>query len=53
MMLLKPIAAAAALAVTASAGAQDSTVNSRTEIKADDAKVVTMTGCLRQDPATR
>jgi hypothetical protein len=27
-------------------------VKSRTDIKADDAKVVSMTGCLRNDPAT-
>ena len=48
MKLLLPIGAAvAALAVSASA--QDTTVKSRTEVKADDAKVLTMTGCLRQD----
>ena len=41
---------AAALSVTASA--QDSKVKSRTDIKADDAKVISMTGCLRSDPAT-
>jgi hypothetical protein len=41
---------AAALSVTASA--QDSKVKSRTDIKADDAKVINMTGCLRSDPAT-
>jgi len=35
---------AAALAVTAHA--QDSTVTSRTQVKADDAKAVTATGCL-------
>jgi hypothetical protein len=32
--------------------AQDSTVKSRTDIKTDDAKVITMVGCLRSDPAT-
>ena len=48
MKLLLPIGAVvAALAVTVSA--QDSTVKSRTEVKADDAKVLMMTGCLRQD----
>ena len=35
---------AAALAVTAHA--QDSTVTSRTQVKADDAKAITATGCL-------
>jgi hypothetical protein len=39
-------------AVSAPASAQDSKVKSRTDIKADDAKVVSMTGCLRSDPAT-
>lgn len=33
-------------AVSASADAQDATIKSKTEIKADDAKVVTMTGCV-------
>jgi hypothetical protein len=32
--------------------AQDSKVKSRTDIKADDAKVITMVGCLRTDSAT-
>jgi hypothetical protein len=31
--------------------AQDSKVKSRTDIKADDAKVISMVGCLRSDPA--
>lgn len=39
-------AAAAVFAVTVSA--QDTTVTSKTKIDADDAKVVTMTGCLQQ-----
>jgi hypothetical protein len=43
---------AAALALSATASAQDSTVKSRTDIKADDAKVISMTGCLRHDVAT-
>ena len=47
MKLLMPIGALVAALV--SAGAQDTTVKSRTEVKADDAKVLTMTGCLRRD----
>ena len=43
----------ALLAFTVAAGAQDSTVRSRSNVKADDAQVVAMTGCLRQDQATR
>ncbi len=35
-------------ALAAGTAAQDNTVKSRTKIKADDAKVVTMTGCLRE-----
>jgi hypothetical protein len=51
MRLLFPIGAAvAALAVTVSA--QDTTVKTRTQIEADDAKVMSMTGCLRHDAAT-
>jgi len=46
------LAALVVVAVSAPAGAQDSRVKSRTDIKADDAKVVSMTGCLRSDPAT-
>lgn len=41
---------AAAFSITAIA--QDSKVTSRTDIKANDAKVISMTGCLRRDPAT-
>jgi hypothetical protein len=42
----------ALLAATAvAAGAQDTEVRSRTEVKADDATVVSLTGCLRQDAA--
>src|SRR5213082_1738862 len=40
-----------AVALPAAAGAQDSTVKSRTNIKADDARVMSMTGCLRQQAA--
>ena len=37
--------------MTLVASAQDSTIKSRTEIKADDATVYSMTGCLKQDVA--
>jgi len=50
MRLVVPVAiAVAALSIPLSA--QDSTVRSRTNIKADDATVTSMTGCLRQDVA--
>lgn len=51
MRLLIP-AAIVAFALPAAAGAQDSTTKSRTDIKADDARVMSMTGCLRQEVAT-
>ena len=38
--------------LSAPAIAQDSKVTSRTDIKADDAKVISMVGCLRSDPVT-
>lgn len=38
--------------VSATAYAQDTTVKSRTRIDADEAQVVSMTGCLRQDVST-
>jgi DNA-directed RNA polymerase alpha subunit len=41
-----------AATLSAPAFAQDSKVKSRTDIKADDAKVISMVGCLRSDPAT-
>jgi hypothetical protein len=41
-----------ALAIAGVASAQDTKTRSRTEIKGDDAKIVSMTGCLRQDPLT-
>ena len=47
--ILSACALAAAMSVVASA--QDSTVRSRTEIKTDDAKVFSMTGCLQRDAA--
>ena len=42
---------AVALSMTLVASAQDSTIKSKTEIKADDATVFSMNGCLRQDVA--
>jgi hypothetical protein len=48
MKLLFPIGIVA-LGLTVAANAQDTTVKSQTQIKADDAKVMSMTGCLRQD----
>jgi hypothetical protein len=51
MRLVFPVAiAVAALSIPLSA--QDSKVKSRTNIKADDATVTSMTGCLRQQLAT-
>jgi hypothetical protein len=41
-----------AAALSAPASAQDSKAKSRTDIKADDAKVITMVGCLRSDRVT-
>jgi len=41
-----------AMALPLAAGAQDTTVKSRTNIKADDARVTSMTGCLRQELGT-
>lgn len=40
------------LAVGTTLSAQDTTVKSRTKIEGDEAQVVSMTGCLRQDTAT-
>ena len=51
-MRLTVLVGLVAAALAAPASAQDSKVKSRTDIKADDAKVVSMTGCLRSDPAT-
>lgn len=50
MKLLVPVGAAV-MALGVAVGAQDSTVKSRTEVKADDAKVTVMRGCLMQDVA--
>ena len=41
-----------AASLSAPAFAQDSKVKSRTDIKADDAKVISMLGCLRHEPAS-
>lgn len=52
-MRLTAFSAAILLAVGAPVSAQDTSVKSRTTIEADEAQVVSMTGCLRQDPSTR
>jgi hypothetical protein len=39
------------VALATAAHAQDSTVKSQTKIKADEGQVMTLTGCLRRDPA--
>ena len=44
-------AGAFAMAMSIAASAQDSTIRSRTDIKTDDAKVFSMTGCLQRDAA--
>lgn len=51
MRLVFPVTIAVA-ALSVALSAQDSTVKSRTNIKADDATVTSMTGCLRQELAT-
>ena len=51
MKMLFPLGAAvAALAVTV--GAQESTVKTQTDVKAEDGKVIAMTGCVKHDAAT-
>jgi hypothetical protein len=40
------------LALGTTVGAQDTSVKSRTKIEGDEAQVVSMTGCLRQDVST-
>jgi ribosomal protein L27 len=45
-------ACALAVAMAVSASAQDSTVQSKTKVKADDARTVVMTGCLTQTGGT-
>jgi hypothetical protein len=42
---------AAACAFTVAVSAQDATIKTKTKIDADDAKVITMTGCLSKAPA--
>jgi hypothetical protein len=42
---------AAACAFAVAVSAQDATVKTKTKIEADDAKVITMTGCLSKAPA--
>ena len=41
-----------ALAAAVSVSAQDTTIKSETRIKADDAKAITVTGCLGGGPST-
>lgn len=52
-MKLTMFSAVVLLAVATTLSAQDTTVKSRTKIEGDEAQVVSMTGCLRQDPQTR
>jgi hypothetical protein len=51
-MRLTILSAVVLLGVGVSVSAQDTTVKSRTRIDADEAQVVSMKGCLRQDTAT-
>ena len=46
------LVAIVAATLSAPVFAQDSKVKSRTDIKADDAKVISMLGCLRHEPAS-
>ena len=46
------LVAVVAATLSAPAMAQDSKVKSRTDIKADDAKVMSMVGCLRHEPVS-
>src|SRR6185436_3934422 len=43
--------AALALGMAVSAAAQDSTVTSKTKVSGDDARALTLTGCLERGPA--
>ena len=52
-MRLTIFSAVVLLAVGTALSAQDTTVKSRTKIEGDEAQVVSMTGCLRQDAQTR
>jgi hypothetical protein len=51
-MRLTIYTAAVLLAIGPTLSAQDTTVKSRTKIEGDEAKVVSMTGCLRHDVQT-
>ena len=42
--------AALALGMAVSVAAQDSTVRSRTKVSGDDARALTLTGCLERGP---
>ena len=44
-------ACAVAMTMSVAASAQDSTTRTRTDIKTDDAKIFSMTGCLQRDAA--
>ena len=44
--------AAIALGMAVSVAAQDSTVRSRTKVSADDARALTLTGCLERGPSS-
>ena len=52
-MKLTIYSAVVLLAIGTTLSAQDTTVKSRTKIEGDEAQVVSMTGCLRQDAQTR
>lgn len=51
-MRLTVLVAFVAAAMTTTASAQDSKAKSRTDIKADDAKVMSMVGCIRHEPVS-
>ena len=53
MRLTTIYSAVALLAVGVTVSAQDTTVKSRTKVESDEAQVVSMKGCLRQDASTR
>jgi hypothetical protein len=52
-MKLTIFSAGVLLAVSTTLSAQDTTVKSKTNVEGDEAQVVSMTGCLRQDAQTR
>jgi len=51
-MRLTVLVAFVAAALSTTASAQDSKAKSRTDIKADDAKVMSMVGCVRHEPVS-